>query len=60
MSVEIVKYKLQKHKAKIMEAFRRYGQKGELKVGMLKDIMADIGYISGTVFCMFKEYEATQ
>ena len=68
MSYEILKFKLQRHRERLEEVFKRYSEKEGISdekgdmvpVTTLASIFGDISYICGMIFCFKKEFETTQ
>eukprot|EP00347_Sterkiella_histriomuscorum_P016688 403352238 len=70
MTGEILSFKLDKHKERFVEIFKRYnsGNKQEsntqqnqtISIPQVNQLFSDIAYIAGVVFCRYNEFEQTQ
>ncbi|CDW77792.1 UNKNOWN [Stylonychia lemnae] len=67
MSIEILNFKLDKHKERLQEVFQRYNKTQEqgyqqsafIRIKQSKQLFSDIAYIAGVVFCYNREFEET-
>jgi hypothetical protein len=61
MSMGMLKFKLDKHQDKIIEAFQRHNEDGRgedtITLSKMGSILDDMAYIGGTIFCKYSEFE---
>ena len=63
MSLDILAFKMDKHKQKLNEMFTHHGSQqsiNKIRIDQFKQIFRDLAYLGGIVFCTQKEFNTTQ